>query len=141
MREIRIEAPPERVFGFFTDPQQYVRWKGLRAKLDARPGGVYEVDVGPDVTRGEFVEVEAPRRIVFTWGWTTNDAVPPGSSTVEIDLIPDGGGTLLRLTHRGLPSAEERQQHGGGWDLFLGRLAIAATGGDPGPNPLPSREP
>ena len=140
VREVRIDAPPEVVFGFFTDPEQYVRWKGVRADLNPQEGGRYEVDVGPGVTRGEFVELSPPNRVVFTWGWEDNEAVPPGSSTVEVDLIPDGDGTLLRLLHRGLPTEEERQQHGGGWDVFLPRLATLAGGGDPGPNPLPGRE-
>ena len=52
-REIRIEAQPETMFGFFTDPMQMVRWKGLNAYLDARPGGLYRVDInGHDVARG-----------------------------------------------------------------------------------------
>ena len=41
----------------------------------------------------------------------------------------------VTLTHRGLPSAEERANHGHGWELYLGRLAVAATGGEPGPDP------
>ena len=139
VREIRIGAPPESVFRFFTDPEQYVRWKGVRADLDPRKGGRYEVDVGPGTTSGEFLEVDPPNRVVFTWGWEGNDVVPPGSTTVEVDLIPDGDGTLLRLVHRDIPTEEDRQQHGGGWDVFLPRLAIVAAVGDAGPNPLPGR--
>jgi uncharacterized protein YndB with AHSA1/START domain len=134
--EIHIEATPETVFEFFTDPAKYVRWKGKMARLDARPGGLYEVDVTDQaLARGEFLEVDRPRRVVFTWGWEGSDTVPPGSSTVEVDLEPDGDGTLLRLTHRDLPTAGEREQHSMGWDHFLGRLVIAAPGGDPGPDP------
>jgi uncharacterized protein YndB with AHSA1/START domain len=87
------------------------------------------------VARGEFREIDPPRRVVFTWGWEGHPAVPPGSSTVEIDLAPDGEGTLLRLTHRRLPD-EEIEQHAHGWDHFLPRLATAAPGGDPGPDPM-----
>ena len=58
--------------------------------------------------------------------------VPPGSSTVEIELVPDGDGTLLRFTHRDLPSAEAAESHAHGWDHYLGRLAIAAAGRRPG---------
>ena len=136
VREMHIDAAPETVFEFFTDPAKYVRWKGKLARLDPRPGGRYEVDVTDEaLARGEFVEVDPPRRVVFTWGWEGSDNVPPGSSTVEIVLEPDGEGTLLRLTHRDLPSVEEREQHSMGWDHFLGRLVIAAGGGDPGPDP------
>ena len=41
----------------------------------------------------------------------------------------------MRLTHRGLPDAESVAHHRQGWESYLPRLAIAATGGDPGPDP------
>lgn len=132
-REVRVNARPEIVFAHFTDPERYVRWKGRRAWLDPRPGGIFRVDInGRDVARGEFLEVVPYRRIVFSWGWEAEgNPVPPGSSTVEVTLEPDGAGTIVRLVHRGLPSAA-RTAHLEGWDHYLPRLTIAATGGDPG---------
>jgi uncharacterized protein YndB with AHSA1/START domain len=133
-REIRIAASPETVFSFLVEPDRMVRWKGRQAELDPRPGGVYRVDIdGNNVARGEYVEVEPPTRVVFTWGWESDgNPVPPGSSTVEVSLEPDRDGTILRLTHRGLPP-EAREIHEQGWDQFLPRLATAAGGEDPGP--------
>lgn len=127
VREIRIGARPETVFSFFTDPGKMTRWKGTLATLDPRPGGTYRVVVTESaVARGEFVELDPPRRLVFTWGWEgEGQMVPPGSSTVEVTLTADGDGTILRLVHRGLPS-EQRTGHGEGWDHFLPRLAAAA---------------
>ena len=61
--------------------------------------------------------------------------VPPGSSTIEIVLEPDGDGTRLRFTHGGLPTAESAGRHAHGWDHFLPRLVEAAGGGDPGRDP------
>jgi uncharacterized protein YndB with AHSA1/START domain len=123
------------VFAFFTDPEKMVRWKGTHALLDPRPGGVYRVNVtGGHIAQGEYVEIVPHRRIVITWGWEGDEVVPPGSSTVEIDLIPDGNGTIVRLTHRHLP-ADRRVSHGEGWEHYLGRLALAGAGGDPGPDP------
>jgi uncharacterized protein YndB with AHSA1/START domain len=83
---------------------------------------------------GEFVEVDPPRRLVHTWGWETGseDSVQPGSTTVEYELIPSGDGTLLRFTHRDLPNAEAAASHAHGWDHYLERLVLAASGGDPG---------
>jgi uncharacterized protein YndB with AHSA1/START domain len=134
--EVRIDASPETVFAFFTDPDKMTRWKGRTAKLDARPGGVYRVDINDRaVAAGEFLELDPPRRLVITWGWEGSDAVPPGSSTVEVTLTPDGAGTLLRLEHRDLP-AGEGAAHRDGWEHFLPRLATAASGGDPGPDPM-----
>jgi uncharacterized protein YndB with AHSA1/START domain len=134
-REVRIDASPETVFAFFTDPDKMTRWKGSSAELDARPGGIYRVDVSDRaVAVGEFVEVDPPRRVVFTWGWIGDDNVPPGSSTVEVTLVPDGEGTIVRLLHRDLP-APAGPLHQDGWDHFLARLQVAAAGGEPGPDP------
>ena len=138
-REVRIAARPETVFDFFVDPRKMLQWKGRKAELDPRPGGVYRVEISDEaVARGEYVEIEPPSRVVFTWGWEGQEsgvhAVPPGSSRVEVDLIPDGDGTLVRLRHLDLP-AESREIHGQGWDLYLGRLVAAAEGTDPGEDP------
>jgi uncharacterized protein YndB with AHSA1/START domain len=134
-REVRIDASPEVVFQYFVDPARMVQWKGTDAALDARPAGIYRVSVtGRDIARGEYLEVVPHSRIVFTWGWE-GSPIPPGSTTVEVTLTPDGSGTLLRLRHLGLTDAESREQHAVGWDHFLPRLVIAAAGGDPGPDP------
>jgi uncharacterized protein YndB with AHSA1/START domain len=142
-REVRIDAPPSAVFGFLTQPEKMVRWMGVEATLDPRPGGVYRVDLTGDErvsgeVSGEVLEVAPDRKLVFTWGWENGILpVPPGASTVEIVLEPDGEGTLVRLTHRDLPE-EMRSYHTRGWDHSLARLAVVAAGGDPGPDPLRS---
>lgn len=139
-REVRIEARPETIFGFFTDPAKIVLWKGIDANLDAQPGGIFRVALnGRDVARGEYIEVVPFKRVVFTWGWEGEDqAVPPGSSTVEITLTPDGNGTIVRLRHLGL-SVEQMEVHAMGWEHYLPRLAEAAAGRDPGPDPWASQ--
>jgi uncharacterized protein YndB with AHSA1/START domain len=128
-RVITIAAKPEVVFRLLTDPNEYVRWKGQLAELDARPSGTFRVSFpnGTDVVRGSFVEVIPPRRVVFTWGWEGNPLVPPGSSTVEIDLEPAGSGTRLRLVHRGLP-VDAVTRHSDGWDYLLPRLVAVSEG-------------
>ena len=117
-RETQIAAPPATVFAFLTDPEKILSWMGTEATTEAHPGGLYLLKgCGGDrarVARGAFREV------------------PPGSSLVEIDLIDRDGGTLLRMTHSGLPYAEQCAGHDRGWAHYLGRLAIAATGRDPG---------
>jgi uncharacterized protein YndB with AHSA1/START domain len=140
-REVLIAARPETVFEFFTDPEKQALWMGRRAELDPRPGGIYRVEVSdPIVGSGEFLEVHAPSRVVFSFGWEGQEAgqgehgVPPGSSRVEVTLAPEGEGTLVRLRHLDLPE-QAREMHGQGWQLYLDRLQIAATGGDPGPDP------
>ena len=73
---------------------------------------------------------------MFTYGWDREDVgIPPGSTTVEIDLRPRDGGTELHLVHRGLtePMADA---HTGGWTNYLARLAAVAEDRDPGADPL-----
>jgi uncharacterized protein YndB with AHSA1/START domain len=133
--ETRISAPPEVVFAYFVDPDLYQRRKAKTAELDARPGGLYRVLMpSGDRVRGEYVAVEPPHRVVFTWGFEGNTDLPPGSSTVEITLQADGDGTIVRLCHDLLPTDVPQQQHAGGWQLYLERLAIVAAGGDDGPD-------
>lgn len=140
-REVRVAARPETVFAFLVDPEKQVLWMGRRAELDARPGGIYRVEINDEaVARGEFVEIVPPSKVLVSFGWEGQEAgrgehgVPPGSSRVEVTLEPDGDGTLVRLRHYDLPE-QAREMHGQGWELYLGRLAIAASGGDPGPDP------
>lgn len=139
-REVRIAASPETVFEFFTDAEKMKRWKAMEAELDPRPGGIYRAEIMPgSVARGEYVAVEPPHRVVFTWGWEgEGQPVPPGSSVVEVTLTPDGDGTIVRLVHLGLPSEEMATEHAKGWDHYMARLAVAAAGGDPGPDPMAS---
>ena len=134
--EVWIAAPPEVVFPYFTDPTRIVNWMGLAALLDPRPGGTFRIEAnGRDVVIGEYVEVDPPRRVVFTWGFDgPRPLVRAGATRVEVTLEPDGAGTRLVLCHHGLEPAS-RTPHAEGWTHYLGRLRHAATGDDPGPDP------
>ena len=128
-RETRVAAPPATVFAFLTDPEKILRWMGAEATSEAHPGGLYLVKgVGGRIASGTFREVVPVHRLAYSFGWEGNEAVPPGSGLVEIDLIDQDGGTLLRMTHSGLPSAAERATHEQGWKHHLERLALAAGG-------------
>ena len=132
--ERTIRATPEVVFSYFTDPDRYTRWMGVEAVLDAQPGGVYQVTTPQGfVAKGEFVEVEPPWRVVFTWGWVGRPEIPPGSTRVEVTLEADAEHTNLRLVHSGLPT-DEVNAHISGWMRYVERLVVAGSGGDPGPD-------
>jgi uncharacterized protein YndB with AHSA1/START domain len=137
--EIMIDARPETIFPFLTDPTMHLRWMGTEAELDPRPGGAYRVVVGGDHPGvGEFVEVVPNQRVVFTFGWDVPDhPIPAGSTTVTITLVPEGDKTRVQLVHSDLRS-DAHGDHSTGWNHFLGRLAVAATGGDPGPDRGPA---
>ena len=139
VRELTIAARPETVWEFLVDPEKATRWMGIEATLEPEPGGTYLVTVlSGNVASGQFVEVDRPRRLVFTWGWEPSKmegpgmAVTPGSSTIEFDLEPEDDGTRLRFVHRDLPTAEATASHAHGWDHYLDRLVTAAAGKDPG---------
>ena len=134
-REVQVAAPPATVFAFLTDPDKILRWIGTEATLEPRPGGLFLLNVGgKHMARGEFTEVIPVHRLAYSFGWEGREKVPPGSSLIEIDLIDQKNGTLVRLTHSGLPDEEECASHEEGWTHYLERLAVAATGGDPGPD-------
>jgi uncharacterized protein YndB with AHSA1/START domain len=141
-RTLTIEASPETVWEFLVDPEKATRWMGMNAKLEAQAGGVYYCEVIPGHTaKGEFVELDPPNRLVYTWGWENNEGVPPGSSTIEIELTPQGDGTSVRFVHKDLPGAEAVASHANGWDHYLPRLELAAGGGDPGEDPWVTQPP
>ena len=133
VREIMIDAKPETIWPFLTDPERHVEWLGSVVDIDPRPGGVYRVLVGGQhQSAGEYLEVVPMEKVVFTFGWEQDGhPIPPGSTTIEISLHPEGDKTRVRLVHRGLPD-DAVSDHGDGWAHYLGRLAIAATGGDAG---------
>jgi uncharacterized protein YndB with AHSA1/START domain len=156
--ERRIAARPETVFAYFTDPDRYRQWQGVDAELDPRPGGTFRVTMTGSsraVVRGVYVVVDPPNRVVYTWGWDPLEklpedprldhieglpqgltGVPPGTSVVEVVLVPDGDSTIIRVRHSGLPTEDARRFHSQGWSLTLPRLIAVASGGDPGPYPF-----
>ena len=129
---VHIEAAPERVYEHFVKADAMVRWMGEFARLDARPGGTFSVDVRGTAIRGRYVELDPPHRLVIAWGYAGSDH----ASTVEIRLTPANGGTSVELEHRDLPDAD-RDGHRVGWAHYLERLRQPEPGPDPGMRPVP----
>jgi len=120
-----IEASPEQVFPFFTDPVRLTQWLGHAAQVDPVAGGRFAVDISHRLVRGSYLEVSPPHRVVFSWGDAGSSALPPGSSRVEVDLEAAGSRTLVTLRHHGL-SGEVRADHARGWPLKLQELVAAS---------------
>lgn len=121
---VRIAAAPEEVFPYFVEPDLLVQWLAAGADLGPEPGGVFALDMGATQVRGQYVAIEPPNRVVFTWGVQGSASLPPGSSTVEILLRAEGEETVVDLFHSDLP-AEERSRHKAGWTERLAKLPRA----------------
>ena len=123
----RYAAPAEKVFAAWTDPTSIGQWLSpfgkSRATLDLRVGGSFTiVMLGPDAEvehTGEYLEIERPRRLVFTW---KSPYTGPTPSVVTVELRPDGNETELTLKHEQLPE-EHVDAHRGGWAQILENLA------------------
>jgi uncharacterized protein YndB with AHSA1/START domain len=137
--EIFIVAPRERVFEALADPKQATRWWGAADRyhmaefqMDLRVGGKWSMNgvsskMGAVNVRGEFVEIDPPRRLSYTWisSWMPQD------STVVWELEQQNNGTLVKLTHRGFAgNAEQAQNHSIGWSMVLGWLEAYAARGE-----------
>jgi uncharacterized protein YndB with AHSA1/START domain len=127
VKEIWIDASPDKVFPYLVEPELLTTWIGEESWNEPRPGGLFRLKFPQSIVRGEFVDVEPPRRVVYTWGREEGDSMPAGSTTVAFDLEPENGGTRVRLRHSGLPNAQEVEQHTKGWEQFLPELAKVAA--------------
>jgi uncharacterized protein YndB with AHSA1/START domain len=125
--EMALPAPIEDVYAAWTEPQAMARWlapSGCHAEVEAdvRVGGRLSVVMIGDDMRiehdGEYVTLEPPRRLSFTW---RSPYTGGGSSLVTVTLTPDGDGTDLLLIHERLP-ADTAESHRGGWGAMLRRL-------------------
>jgi uncharacterized protein YndB with AHSA1/START domain len=138
VQELTVAASTDVVYRLLTEPTEFVRWMAAEAVLEARPGGVVRWrHANGDTCAGRFVELVPGRRVVFSYGWERAEVgIPPGSTTVAIDLTPiEAGRTRLRLVHSGLDGPMS-DAHAGGWRHYLDRLRRLATGEEPGADPL-----
>jgi uncharacterized protein YndB with AHSA1/START domain len=125
---------------------------GSEAKLEPVPGGIYRIRM-PDgfEAAGEFLQVNQPHQVIFSWGFADDDAaqrtkhewgegpsgsdMPPGSTRVTVTLDRQDGGSRLTLRHENLPNPELCEGHQVAGNTYLPRLATRAAGGDPGADP------
>jgi len=126
----RFTASAERVFGAWLDPQKAGKWlfatpsgQMVRVEIEARVGGSFcftDRREGEDIEHiGEYLEIDRPRRLVFTF---TVPKYSQESTRVTVDIIPQGAGCELTLTHDGvLPDYAGRTEVG--WAGILDRLA------------------
>src|SRR4051812_36174321 len=122
-RRVLIRAPQDLVFHYFTDSTRWAAWWGAGSTIDARPGGKVSI-LYPGGTRasGEVLEIAAPNRIVFTYGYDSGAPIAAGSSRVTISLAAKGDETQLDLKHD-FADAAIRDEHAQGWRYQLSMFA------------------
>lgn len=123
-RTVLIHAPPSTVFRFFTDSERWARWWGAGSTIDARPGGRFLICYPTNVqAAGEVVSVDAPRRLVLTYGYVSGQGIPVGGSrvTIDVDAAP-GGGSRVHLRHD-IADPAVRDEHVQGWRFQLSLFA------------------
>jgi uncharacterized protein YndB with AHSA1/START domain len=137
--DVDIAAPVEAVFHALTDPAELAAWWGSPDayrthswRIDLRVGGrwsceaVNAKDGHLSQVRGEYLTVEPPRLLVFTWEPSWEDYA---RTTIRYDLSPTAVGTRLLVTHSGFATARAAEDHGKGWDRVLAWLTSRLTGG------------
>lgn len=143
MESTRLERPflaiertypvaPGKVWRAWTDPEALKRWWGPEpgakvalAELDVRVGGSFRIRFGgPEGTEhevaGTYKEVEAPRKLVFTWCWP--NTTPERVSLVTILFLPSAGGTELRFRHEQFFDHAAAEGHQRGWTAAFAKL-------------------
>jgi uncharacterized protein YndB with AHSA1/START domain len=136
--EIDIAAPVERVFKALIDPAQLKVWFNDSSapikswNMDARLGGKYEYATGKGSIvvngvsefecRGEILEIDPPRLLVYTWIANWHDD-KQRKTTVRWELESRGQGTHVKVTHSGLAQEKvAREDYRGGWPRVLEQL-------------------
>jgi len=132
-----IPAPPEILFGFWTEPSQLVKWwapDGYVAAvdtLDARPGGSWRVVYSrPDghtlALSGVYRIVEPPNRLAFTWAWDDEHGERGHETEVMVTIEATTGGSRLALLQQRFDSPRARDGHNAGWSAAFDRLTKIA---------------
>ncbi|MGH2959461.1 MAG: SRPBCC family protein [Solirubrobacterales bacterium] len=132
-----INASPETLFEMWTDSEKISTWLAKDAELDPKPGGIAKLIMGgnahkenPVTSGGEFLVVEPHTHLELTWGFSEEEiGVPIGSTVVAVDFIPQEQGTLVRVSHSGLPAGRDDSKYSErkGWALMLAHLEDAVA--------------
>jgi uncharacterized protein YndB with AHSA1/START domain len=127
-----LEAPPQRVWREWTEPEAFADWYGGAAaeiplasvSMDVRVGGAWRATMlfgSREIHwKGEYHEVDEPRRLVFT---VTDRPDDDARELVTVELVDLGDGrTEMRFEQRGGMTPEQYERAGQGWGTFFARM-------------------
>jgi uncharacterized protein YndB with AHSA1/START domain len=133
--DIYIKTSPERLWEAITDGEMRKRYSfGVGTVSEWTEGSEYRSGVPGvvDISSGENVEVDPPRRLVqtFTALWS-EDVKREGTTRVTWEIVPIGEDSCqLRVTHDQL-DPEANSELFGGWPMILSGLkTLLETGED-----------
>jgi uncharacterized protein YndB with AHSA1/START domain len=125
----RFNAPPEKVFSAWTEPEKLAHWmrptatKRVEAECDLRVGGRYHIKMimadDQHNVSGVYREIVPNEKLAFTWAWKTT---PERESLVTVTFKADGAGTIMTLTHEQFFDEDARDRHRSGWTGTMDRL-------------------
>jgi uncharacterized protein YndB with AHSA1/START domain len=127
----RFNAPPEKVYAAWADPEKLAQWFGpasvepgsVKADIDLRAGGRYRISFNANgdynEVGGVYREVVPNERLVFTWAW---HSTPERESLVSISIKSEAGGSLLVFKHEQFADTVARDNHERGWNEFFAKL-------------------
>jgi uncharacterized protein YndB with AHSA1/START domain len=137
-----LNAPPERAFRAWTSVEHIKQWMRPEpgmvvplASMDLRVGGKYRIQMKkPDgeffTAVGEFREVKAPERLVYTWDWEKDGSgtefgeAEGKPSLITVEFLKQGERTEMVLTHSRFATVESRDNHAVGWSRIVDSFAI-----------------
>ena len=126
-----LAASPDEVWAALTEPERLAEWL-CRSDVDLRVGGQIHHYLGEsqdDQAYGQILALDPPRLLEYEWHFTGED-----QSVVRFELTPADAGTVLRLTHTLLPTAQAAG-YAPGWHAYLDQLSASISG-----EPVPAWE-
>ena len=131
----RYEHSPEKVFSAFSSADSFERWiapsNAIATTLlqhEFKVGGKYRIqftlpDGNASYLRGEYLLINEPDQLVFTWQWEKPDIHSDIKSLVSVTISPKYGKTELQIIHENLSTIDATERHNHGWQGSIERLS------------------
>lgn len=129
--EEAFAVKPDELFDAWTNEQRLKQWwrpmetSLSNVKAELRSGGAlsYEFDGAAFKIDGNYEAVQAPSKLRYSWNWEFNDRNLNNESFVlDIEFVPSGSGSILKVKQQGFKHPEEKKAHEEGWKAGMQQL-------------------